>query len=42
MIFFQSFNCVFARDVELSFWFSSGFSAKERIEEMVAEYNAHK
>ncbi len=32
-------NQLMAKQIELSFWFSSGFNAKECIEEMVDEYN---
>lgn len=33
-------NPLMAKKIELSFWFSSGFNAKECIEEMVDEYNS--
>ena len=33
-------NTTTAINIELSFWFSSGFNAKECIEEMVNEYNS--
>ncbi len=33
-------NITIAKNIELSFWFSSGFNAKECVEEMVNEYNS--
>jgi sn-glycerol 3-phosphate transport system substrate-binding protein len=39
IIFVLISNTIIAKNIELSFWFSSGFNAKECIEEMVDEYN---
>ena len=34
-------NITMAKRIELNFWFSSGFNAKECIMEMVDEYNSN-
>jgi sn-glycerol 3-phosphate transport system substrate-binding protein len=39
MLFLFISNTVIAKSIELSFWFSSGFNAKQCIEEMVNVYN---
>jgi len=40
LIFMFLTNIGFAKKIELSFWFSSGFNAKECIMQMVDEYNS--
>ena len=39
MIFILIPCMIFAKDIEIRFWYSSGFNAKQVIEEMVREYN---